>query len=111
VLGHTSWRVPAGALAGLLITAWAFGTHPWYWQAVTGSFALALAFVASDPTTVPESRAGQWTLGFLFGALTVILRTLNPEHPEGSLQALLLATLASPLVDHWATTRQARWLK
>lgn len=104
--GLTPWRIPAGAMAGLMVTAWAFGAYPWYWQAITGSFALALAFVATDPTTVPESREGQWSLGLLFGALTVILRTLNPEHPEASLQALLLATLVTPLVDHWATARK-----
>ncbi|NND44381.1 MAG: hypothetical protein HKN58_03590 [Xanthomonadales bacterium] len=100
------WRLPVGALAGLLAMAWLFGGQAWYWFPALGSFTLALAFIACDPTTVPESRAGQWSMGLLFGALTAILRTLNPDHPEGSLQALLLASLAAPVIDHWAALRR-----
>ena len=67
-----------------------------------GSFAFALAFVATDPTTTPVTRPGRWTFGIAFGALTIVIRMLNPEHPEGTLFALLLASLLTPLADHLA---------
>lgn len=97
-----SLRIVAGGLIGLLAVAALFETVPWYWQPVLGNFAFVLAFVATDPTLLPESRPARWLLGLVFGALTVVLRMLNPEHPEGSLSALLLALLIVPVVDYWA---------
>lgn len=102
-LGIVSWRTPLAALAGLLLVGLGFDVVPWYWQPVLGSFAFAAAFVATDPTTMAATRAGRWLMGLVFGALTAAIRMLNPEHPEGTLYALLLASLVTPLIDHAAT--------
>jgi len=104
--GLASPRVIGGGLLGLLLVAVPFEVPGWHWQPVLGSFAFVLAFVATDPSTLPESHAGRWSLGLVYGALTVALRMLNPEHPEGSLFALLLASLITPLVDYWAAARR-----
>jgi Na+-transporting NADH:ubiquinone oxidoreductase subunit B len=101
--GLASWRVVVGGLFGVMVVAAAFDSPAFYWQPVLGSFAFALAFVATDPTTTPLTRAGRWTFGIAFGTLTIVIRMLNPEHPEGTLFALLLAYLLVPLVDHLAT--------
>lgn len=108
-----SWRVFAGAGVGLLVCwallAWGSDdplARMEVWRHVLlGNFAFALAFLATDPSPAPLLRGTRWLYGALFAALTVIIRVLDPVHPEGSLFALLLAGLAVPLMDHLALRR------
>ncbi|NNE05599.1 MAG: hypothetical protein HKN15_07755, partial [Xanthomonadales bacterium] len=100
--GLIPWRIIVGGMAAICVAGVGFAEPPWYWQAVLGSFCFALVFIATDPTTVPESRIGCWALGIAFGSLTIVIRMLNPAHPEGTLYALLLALLLTPLIDHFA---------
>ena len=58
-------------------------------------------FVLTDASTLPLTRAGRWIHGLLFGALVVAIRVLDPTHPDGSLFAVLLATLFVPLIDYF----------
>jgi len=106
VFGIGSWRIMLGALGGVVLVGLMFTDVPWYWQPVLGSFAFVAAFIATDPTTMALTATGRWLQGALFGALTILLRMLNPEHPEGTLFALLLATLVTPAFDHLVTRRQ-----
>lgn len=92
-------QMVAGGLIALSTLGMAIGAPPWPWQLAAGNFAFALAFVASDPTTRPATGPGTWAFGAMFGALTFVLRTGNPDHPEGSWAALLLASLCIPLLD------------
>lgn len=96
-----SVRVIGAAIAAIVIGA-LFGGEPWQSHLMSGSFAFVLAFVATDPTTRPATPTACWAFGALFGALTIVLRTLDPAEPEGSLSALLLASLCVPLLDHIA---------
>jgi len=96
-----SARLVGGALAAILIGSLASG-QPWLSHLLLGHFAFVLAFVATDPTTRPATAGGCWAFGALFGMLTIVLRTLDPVHPEGTLPALLLASLCVPLIDHIA---------
>ena len=96
--------IVAGALAGLLVAGGLFGEIPALWHLALGSFAFALAFVATDPSTAPSSRAGCWAYGALFGVLVVVLRVADPTHPEATVSALLLASLCVPLIDHIANS-------
>lgn len=101
--GTASARVIVAALAGLAVGGLLAGGLPWHWHLVLGQFAFLLAFVATDPSTKPATGGGMIAYGVLFGLLTIALRTANPEHPEGSAFALLLAMLAIPLVDYVGT--------
>lgn len=103
--GRTSWRSVAGAIAGVAIAGWTAQDLPWHWQPVLGSFAFAAAFLLTDPTTTARTVPGIWSQAILFGMLTVLIRMSNPDHPEGTLFALLLAVLCTPLLDHLAV----RW--
>lgn len=98
-----SLAVIASGLGGLAVAATATGTLPWHWHLVVGNFAFTLAFVATDPTTRPVTLPGRYAFGALFGVMTVVLRMKNPEHPEGTLFALLLASLTVPALDGMAT--------
>jgi len=114
VAGAGSWRMPAGALAGLFVGAGImnlFGGDdaawqiPWYIHLVAGNFAFGVAFLASDPSVVPLTRPGRWAYGVLIGLLTVVIRVADPAHPEGSLYAILLAGLTVPLLDYLVVRR------
>ena len=70
-----------------------------------GSLPICLAFVITDPTTSSLSKEGRWAHGLLFALFVVAIRVLDPTHPEGSLFAVLLATLAVPLIDYFAVRR------
>jgi Na+-transporting NADH:ubiquinone oxidoreductase subunit B len=102
-----SWRIVIGSILGIVFVGIWFESLPWQWQPMLGTFAFALAFVVTDPTTMPVSRLGCWMLGLLFGGITIVIRMFNPEHPEGTLFALLLASLLTPLIDHWVASGKA----
>jgi Na+-transporting NADH:ubiquinone oxidoreductase subunit B len=103
-----NWRSAVAALFGLTLTSAIGGALPWYWQLALGNFAFALAFIATDPTTRATTNGGSWTYGAAFGLLTLTLRVANPDHPEGTWSALLLATLCVPLFDRIATATARR---
>lgn len=111
-VGAASPRLLLGGIAGIVAAAWALDAGralaPWYLQPVAGSFAFALAFIATDPGTGALTRAGRWIHGLLIGALTAVIRVLDPAHPDGALFAVLMAGLAVPLVDY-IVMRCARW--
>ena len=107
-----SWRILAGGLLGLLAAAWLANGFadperplvgvPGYWHLGLGSFAFALAFLATDPVTSAATRAGRWAYGVLIGLLTVLIRVFNPALAEGALMAVVLANVLAPLLDHGA---------
>lgn len=96
------FRLVAGAVIALITLGSLHGQPDWPWHLAAGNFAFALAFLAGDPAIRPSSKAGTWAFGALFGALTFFIRTGNPDHPEGSWAALLLAGLCIPLLDYAA---------
>jgi Na+-transporting NADH:ubiquinone oxidoreductase subunit B len=110
------WRILAGGVAGLAVTALAFAALgaaglaplPWYWHLTLGSFAFGLAFLATDPVTAAATPGGRWAYGLLIGFLVVTIRLKNPAHREGMIFAVLLANLAAPLLDH-AVVSMGAW--
>jgi Na+-transporting NADH:ubiquinone oxidoreductase subunit B len=107
--GMASWRVIAGALAGLigmsLIGNYFAPDHqmlsiPWYWHAVLGGFAFGAVFIATDPVAGAMTNAGRWGYGLLLGALTVLIRVGNVSYYEDVIFAILLASTFSPLIDY-----------
>lgn len=102
-----SWRLLAGLLIGVIFIAmiynWLGGgilDLPWYWHVVLGSFSFAAVFIATDPSSSASTDAGRWIQGVLAGALVVILRVLNPSHPDSVIQVFLLVSMLAPLIDH-----------
>lgn len=114
-----SWRVMAGILIGLVVTAsvcnWAGAggapmlALPWYWHLTLGSFAFGMVFLATDPVTGAATDTGRWVYGLLIGFMIVLVRVANPVHPDGVMLAILLGNMFAPLIDYgviWANMRR-----
>jgi Na+-transporting NADH:ubiquinone oxidoreductase subunit B len=114
-----SWRVMVAVCAGMVAAATAFNLGggpehpimgmPWYWHFVIGSFAFGMVFVATDPATAAMTNPGRWVYGFLIGAIVVLIRVVNTQHPDGVVLALLLGNVSAPLIDYgvmWVNMRR-----
>jgi len=106
--GMASWRVMVGSLAGLIGVAVisnviapdnALFAIPWYWHFVLGGYVFGTVFIATDPVAGPMTDPGRWGFGLLVGALTMVIRLVNPSYYEGVMFAILLACMFSPLID------------
>ncbi|GAB3018869.1 NADH:ubiquinone reductase (Na(+)-transporting) subunit B [Bowmanella dokdonensis] len=106
-----SWRIVFGTLAGMALFATLLNmigsdtnpmfAMPWHWHLVTGGFAFALFFMATDPVSASFTNQGKWAFGLLIGFMTVMIRVLNPAFPEGVMLAILFANLWAPLFDYF----------
>ncbi|MCP4493683.1 MAG: hypothetical protein GY820_41230 [Gammaproteobacteria bacterium] len=97
-----SWRLLAGHVIGSIALGLVVGGSldlVWYGHLLAGSFIYAVVFIASDPSASSATNTGRWVQGILAGALVVLLREVNPSHADGVIPALLLMSMAAPLID------------
>ena len=121
-----SWRIILGSLIGLMITAFITNyfsgystntmlTLPPHYHLVMGGFLFGTIFMATDPVSAAYTDRGRWIYGFMIGALTVIIRSVNPAYPEGTMLAILLMNAFSPLIDYFVVrgniNRMTRYAK
>jgi Na+-transporting NADH:ubiquinone oxidoreductase subunit B len=110
IIKIANWRVMAGSLIGLGVTAYLsnlmapFSSNtmlslPAHYHLVMGGFLFGMAFMATEPVTGCHTNQGRWVYGILFGILTVIVRAINPAYPEGTMLAILLLNAFAPLID------------
>ncbi len=109
--GVASWRIMAGVMLGMVVTAMLFNTvgsadnpmfaMPWYWHLVLGGFAFGMVFMATDPVTACVTNPGRWIFGALVGSITVVIRVVNVAFPEGIMLAILFANVFAPTIDHF----------
>ena len=79
-----------------------------HWQIVAGGFAFGAVFMATDPVSAAQTNTGRWIYGFLIGALTVVVRVLNPAYPEGIMLAIIFMNVFAPLIDYYVTKANIR---
>ena len=105
-----NWRIVAGAVIGLVSTAVLtnlfspFSTNtmftiPPHYHLVMGSFLFGAVFMATEPVTGCHTNQGRWIYGIIFGALTVIIRSVNPAYPEGVMLSILFVNAFAALID------------
>ncbi len=104
--GIASWRtmlsVFAGGLAlGYLFQAVGLTDYPAYYHLLVGGFAFGAVFMATDPVTSAQTNAGKYIVGFMTGALAVLVRVVNPAYPEGMMLAILFMNALAPTVDYF----------
>lgn len=109
--GIGSWRIMAATTigaVGLSALFWWLGSEtvsmfqmpPW-WHLVAGGFAFGTVYMATDPVSASMTRAGKWVYGIAIGALTVLIRVINPAYPEGIMLAILLGNVFAPIIDYF----------
>jgi Na+-transporting NADH:ubiquinone oxidoreductase subunit B len=121
--GIGSWRIMLSFLLGGLGMAFLFNlasanaymTLPPLHQVVLGGFMFGMVFMATDPVTAAQTDLGKWIYGFLGGALSILIRVVNPAYPEGVMMAILFMNVVAPLIDHYVVQgnvrrREKRWL-
>ena len=108
--GIASWRIIVGVFLGLIIPALLFTgvdngnpmfAMPWYWHIALGGFAFGAVFMATDPVSAPDTLLGHWIFGLLIGALTYVIRVVNPAFPEGIMLAILFGNIFAPIIDYF----------
>ena len=117
-----SWRVMLSCLVGMVSLTLLFnvlapagdGAAPHYltlgpeWHFVIGSFAFGSIFMATDPVSAAQTNTGRWIYGFMIGALTVLVRVLNPAYPAGIMLAIIFMNVFAPLIDHYVMKANIR---
>lgn len=112
ITGIASWRIMAGAVIGLTGTAILTNimaplssntmlSLPAHYHLVMGGFMFGVAFMATEPVTSAHTNKGRWIYGMFIGSLTVIIRSINPAYPEGTMLAILLMNAFAPLIDYF----------
>jgi Na+-transporting NADH:ubiquinone oxidoreductase subunit B len=109
VTGIGSWRIMISAVAGLavfsaMLNMIGSATNPMFqltplWHLVLGSFAFGVVWMATDPVSGAQTEKGKYIYGFLIGALTVLIRSVNPAFPEGVMLAILFCNMFAPIID------------
>jgi Na+-transporting NADH:ubiquinone oxidoreductase subunit B len=109
--GVGSWRVMVAGVLGLLASAFAMkglsgattgilSMAP-HQHLLCGGFLFGIVFMATDPVSSPETNLGKWIYGALVGFVTILVRTINPAYPEGTMLAILLLNAFAPGIDHF----------
>ncbi|MFH1852849.1 MAG: NADH:ubiquinone reductase (Na(+)-transporting) subunit B [Candidatus Neomarinimicrobiota bacterium] len=107
-----SWRIMAGGVLGLVGTAFLTNifagastntmlTLPPHYHLVMGGFLFGITFMATDPVSAAHTDTGRWIYGIMIGVLTVVIRSINPAYPEGTMLAILLMNAFAPLIDYF----------
>ena len=104
--GVASWRTMLSVFAGGLVLGYLFQIlgvtdYPAYYHLVVGGFAFGAVFMATDPVTSAQTNIGKYIVGFMTGALAVLVRVVNPAYPEGMMLAILFMNALAPTVDYF----------
>ncbi|MBQ3246713.1 MAG: NADH:ubiquinone reductase (Na(+)-transporting) subunit B [Alistipes sp.] len=103
--GIASWKTMVSVFVGGAATAYLFGAlgafdYPAYLHLLVGGFAFGAVFMATDPVTSAQTSTGKYIVGFMTGALAILIRVVNPAYPEGMMLSILFMNALAPLVDY-----------
>ena len=110
ITGIASWRVMISGVIGCAAMGWLFNVLPLdntyaalppLYHLAMGGFLFGIVFMATDPVSASATNTGKFIYGFLIGALTVLIRVVNPAYPEGAMLAILFMNVMAPLIDHF----------
>ena len=104
-----SWKIILSGFLGVYVMGVLFNlaganeymNMPAYYHFAIGGVAFGIVFMATDPVSAAHTEWGKWIYGFLIGAITVIIRVLNPAYPEGIMLAVLFMNVFAPLIDFY----------
>ena len=65
-------------------------------------------FMATDPVTASVTNTGRYIFGALVGAMTILIRVVNPAFPEGIMLAILFANIFAHIIDYFVMSANAK---
>ena len=101
----SDWRVPLCYLAAVFVFAWIGNAAaadifaPPVFQLLSGGLLFGAMFMATDPVTSPDTRAGKIIFGIGCGITTVLIRSFS-GYTEGVMFSIVLMNAFTPLIDH-----------
>ena len=103
--GVASWKTMLSVFVGGLAMLFVFQDKmpeamPLWHNLLLGGFCFGAVFMATDPVTSARTETGKYIYGFGIGAMTIIIRVLNPGYPEGMMLAILLMNVVAPFIDY-----------
>jgi Na+-transporting NADH:ubiquinone oxidoreductase subunit B len=118
ISGVASWKTMISVFVGGLGMAYLFnlcgvgamgsqGVEP-YMHLLVGGFAFGAVFMATDPVTSAQTSTGKYIVGFMTGALAILIREVNPAYPEGMMLSILFMNALAPLVDYFVVEANIR---
>ena len=113
ITGVASWKTMVSVFVGGAATAYLFSAlgsfdYPAYYHLIVGGFAFGAVFMATDPVTSAQTSTGKYIVGFLTGAIAILIRQVNPAYPEGMMLSILFMNALAPLVDYFVVEANIR---
>ncbi len=114
--GTASWRTMLSVFVGGLVMGGIFNllapaepqtatefymALPAWQHLLLGGFAFGAVFMATDPVTSAQTNCGKCIVGFMIGALAVLVRIFNTGYPEGMMLAIVFMNALAPVVDYY----------
>ena len=114
--GTASWRTMLSVFVGGLVMGGIFNlvapaepqtatevymSLPAWKHLLLGGFAFGAVFMATDPVTSAQTNTGKYIVGFMIGALAILVRVFNTGYPEGMMLAIIFMNALAPVVDHY----------
>lgn len=90
--------IPVTYLATVGIFGCLFSNFGFMYHILSGGVMLAGFFMATDYTTSPVTKAGQFVYALIAGIITGVIRLFG-GYPEGVTYAILIANIITPLLD------------
>ena len=111
--GIASWKTMVSVFAGGAAMAYFFSAlgcfdFPAYYHLIVGGFAFGAVFMATDPVTSAQTSTGKYIVGFLTGAIAILIRQVNPAYPEGMMLSILFMNALAPLIDYYVVEANIR---
>ena len=103
--GVASWKTMLSVFVGGIVMLFVFRdkmpeSMPLWNNLLLGGFCFGAVFMATDPVTSARTETGKYIYGFGIGAMTILIRVLNPGYPEGMMLAILLMNVTAPFIDY-----------
>ena len=103
--GVASWKTMLSVFVGGIVMLFVFADRlpeamPFWQHLLLGGFCFGAVFMATDPVTSARTEVGEYIYGFGIGAMTILIRVLNPGYPEGMMLAILLMNVVAPFIDY-----------
>ncbi len=113
-----NWKIPVTYIAVFAVLELLFGKNPTDMPAfefvtihvLSGGLMLGAFFMATDYTTTPTTKTGQFIFGAGCGILTFLIRTFG-GYPEGVSFAILLMNILTPLIDRYTVPKKFGYIK